>query len=99
MARRANSPQKQQELITFGRRLKMWRKKRGMTQEKLATLAGIDYTHYNELENAKVEPGLIILLKLAKALNISAAVFFLYKPEAEKVAFILGQADLSQESL
>ena len=76
----------------------MWRKKRGLTQEKLATLAGIDYTHYNELENAKVEPGLIILLKLAKALNISPAVFFLYKPEAEKVAFILGQAGLPQEN-
>ena len=57
--------------IRFGRHLKTLRKKKKITQEELAYLAGLEYKYIQRLEGKKPSsPTLNTLEKLAKALNL-----------------------------
>jgi len=58
------------EAEIFGRALKRWRDKRGLTQEQLAHDAGITTSYANQLENGRKVPSLTIILKLCRALNV-----------------------------
>lgn len=49
------------------------RTSRGMTQQMLADLAGIERSHLARLESGEREAGLRMLEKIAKALNIDPA--------------------------
>jgi len=55
----------------FGRALKRWREKRGLTQEQLAHDAGITTSYANQVENGKKVPTLTVILRLSRALNIA----------------------------
>ena len=55
----------------FGRALKRWREKRGLTQEQLAHDAGITTSYANQVENGKKVPTLTVILKLALALEVT----------------------------
>jgi transcriptional regulator with XRE-family HTH domain len=55
----------------FGRALKRWRDKRGLTQEQLAHDAGITTGYANQVENGKKVPTLTVILKLARALEMT----------------------------
>ena len=57
----------------FGRALKRWRDKRGLTQEQLAHDAGITTSYANQVENGKKVPTLTVVLKLSLALEILPA--------------------------
>jgi transcriptional regulator with XRE-family HTH domain len=57
----------------FGRALKRWREKRGLTQEQLAHDAGITTSYANQVENGKKAPTLTVILKLARALDTTPA--------------------------
>ncbi len=54
----------------FGLVLAETRKKRGVSQEELAEIAGLDRTFISLLERGKRQPSLTSMLTLAKALNI-----------------------------
>jgi len=55
----------------FGKQLKELRKKKKLTQEKLAQLADIDYKYIQRLEGkSPSSPTLNVLEKLAKAFTI-----------------------------
>lgn len=54
----------------LGKRIKEIRKKRGLTQEKLAELAGIETPSLSNIENAKNYPNNETLEKLSDALKI-----------------------------
>jgi len=54
-------------------RLKQWRERRGMTQEQLATKAGLSRGFLARLETARHDPKLSTLEKLAKALKVDIA--------------------------
>jgi transcriptional regulator with XRE-family HTH domain len=55
----------------LAKRIRELRKKKGLTQEKLAELAGIDYKHVQLLESKNPPyPKLDTLEKLAKAFKI-----------------------------
>lgn len=57
--------------IRLGERLKDLRRKKKLTQEKLADLAGLEYKYIQRLESKKPSsPTLNTLEKLAKAFNI-----------------------------
>lgn len=57
--------------IRLGKRLKDLRKKKKLTQERLAGLAGLEYKYIQRLESKKPSsPTLNTLEKLAKAFNI-----------------------------
>jgi len=58
--------------ISFGNRLRELRKKKKITQEKLAYLADLEYKYIQRLESKKPSsPTLNTLKKLTKAFNIS----------------------------
>lgn len=53
----------------FGKRIEIFRKKKGLSQEELAELAGITRNNLSRIENGKYSPGLDILLKIGDALG------------------------------
>lgn len=57
----------------LGKELKVVREAAGMSQERLAFEAGVHRTYISLLERDKKSPTLNVLLRICKALNISAA--------------------------
>ena len=55
---------------TFGKKLQLVRKSRGMTQEKLAELAGVHEKHISKLELGTYKPSYETLNKVLKALDL-----------------------------
>jgi len=84
MAKRRPS-HRRRELLMLGKRLKHWRQFKGWTQEKLALAAGLDYSHYNEIENGKLNPGALTLFAIAQTLEISPALLWMPVAEAHKL--------------
>lgn len=54
----------------FGQKVRKVRKQRGLTQEKLAELAGIDYSYVNLIENGRRNPSLKVMAKLSRILGV-----------------------------
>lgn len=46
------------------------REKQGITLTKLAEKSGVSKTHINDIENYVKSPSLLVMVKLAKALNV-----------------------------
>ena len=55
---------------TFGKRLQQIRKQKGLTQEKLAELAGVHEKHISKLELGTYKPSFDTLNKILKVLDI-----------------------------
>ena len=53
-----------------GKILQSYRKSKGMSQELLSGLAGLDRTHYSKLERGLRSPTIDTLFKIAKALDV-----------------------------
>lgn len=66
--------------IGFGKHLKDLRRKKKITQEELAELAGLEYKYIQRLEGKKPSsPTLNTLDKLARAFNISISKLLNFK--------------------
>jgi len=63
-------------LSDFGNRLRKLRVEKGFSQEKFADLTQLDRTYVSGLERGKRNPSYLILLKIAKSLNISVKDLF-----------------------
>ena len=63
-------------LSDFGNRLRKLRIEKGFSQEKFADLTQLDRTYVSGLERGKRNPPYLILLKIAKSLNISVKDLF-----------------------
>lgn len=61
---------------TFGQNLKIYRKKAGLTQEKLSEILGITPKHLSVIENGINFVSAELIEKASSALNVSAASFF-----------------------
>ncbi|HZQ29362.1 MAG TPA: helix-turn-helix transcriptional regulator [Acidimicrobiales bacterium] len=59
--------------VEFGRRVRAFRKERGLSQERLAELAGIHRTYVGSLERGERNVALINIVRLARALEVNAA--------------------------
>jgi transcriptional regulator with XRE-family HTH domain len=57
---------------TFGTNLRSARERAGLTQEALGLRANFHPTEVNRIEKGRRNPGLLTIVKLAKALNIPA---------------------------
>ena len=55
----------------FGTTLKRIRTARGFTQERTAELTGISTNFVSELERGLKAPGLVVIVRLSKALDVS----------------------------
>ncbi len=58
-----------QALKAFGKRLRTLRLERGWTQEQLAEAAVLHENYVSRLETGEQEPGLFVILRLARALD------------------------------
>lgn len=56
---------------SFGKRLQQIRKSKGLTQEKLAELAGVHEKHISKLETGYYKPSFETLDKILKVLEVS----------------------------
>lgn len=57
----------------FGRVLQRLRKTQGLSQEELSLRSGLDRTFISRLEGGQRQPTISTLIKLAQALNVTAA--------------------------
>jgi transcriptional regulator with XRE-family HTH domain len=60
----------------FARQLQALREKAGLTQTALAEKAGITVVGYRQLEYDRRQPSYDSILRLSRALGVSAGVFF-----------------------
>ncbi|HBO6191090.1 TPA: helix-turn-helix transcriptional regulator [Pseudomonas aeruginosa] len=58
----------------FGAAVRALRTERGIAQETLANLAGIERSHMGKIERGEHAPTLAIIVKISRALECSAAV-------------------------
>jgi transcriptional regulator with XRE-family HTH domain len=68
--------------VLFGRRLRELRQLRGLSQEELADLAGLDRTYISGIERGLRNVGLLNAFRLAGALEVEAPTL-LERPQAE----------------
>lgn len=59
-----------QILKNFGNKVRQFREKQHLSQEKLADLANLHRTYIGLIERAEKNPSLITIYKIAKALNV-----------------------------
>lgn len=60
-------------LIALGNAIRVVRKQQGVSQEKLALLAGVDRSYIGRVERGDNNVALLTLLKIGEALNVSLA--------------------------
>lgn len=58
-------------LKDIGRRIAMIRSKKGMSQEDLAGIAEVNRGYISRIENGHVDFSVVVLSKIAKALEVS----------------------------
>jgi len=58
-------------LERLGGTIRSYRKERGLTQEALAEAADLHENYVSRLETGDQEPGLFVILRLCRALNVS----------------------------
>ncbi len=63
-------------LRDFGKRIADVRRKKGITQEKLAFAVGVSPTYIGFIENGKRNPTIMNIYKISKVLNISLKELF-----------------------
>lgn len=63
-------------LLSFGKRVQKLRKTKGISQEELASLAGVHRTYIGMIERAEKNITLCNIEKIANALNISISDLF-----------------------
>lgn len=62
--------------LAFGLRVKELRLEKGLSQEKLANLAGVDRTYMTQVENGKRNISIENIKKICIALDINLSEFF-----------------------
>jgi len=55
---------------TVGRLIREYRLRKGMSQEVLSGLAGLDRTHYSKIERGLRSPTIDTLFRIARALDV-----------------------------
>lgn len=61
-----------QRLITFGARVRLLRKEKGLSQEGLANLAGIDRSYMGQIERGEINLTLTKIYQISEALKLPA---------------------------
>ncbi len=62
--------------LIVGKNVRQLRKRRKMTQEKLAFESGIDLTYMGGIERGKRNPSLMVMGRIAEALTVPLARLF-----------------------
>ena len=62
--------------VRFGKALRQWRRRLGVSQEEFADLCGLDRTYVGGIERGERNLALVNIEKLARALKISLSDLF-----------------------
>jgi len=62
--------------MSVGNKIKDFRKKQDLSQDKLAKLSGLDRTYINSVENGRRNISIVNLEKIAIALNVKITKIF-----------------------
>ena len=65
-----------QESNLIENKVRYWRKKRGLTQDRLAELSGLSRVSISEIERVTADTKISTIKALAKALNVEFAEIF-----------------------
>lgn len=68
-------------VIALGKRIRQLRMRTGLSQEKMAAVAGLDRTYYAGIERGERNPSVKQLAKIAVALDVPIGALF-DEPEA-----------------
>lgn len=68
--------------LNLGRRLKEFRRRRGLSQSELAKLVGVTPSTISQVESNLIYPSLPALMSMAEVLEVEPASFFEERPEA-----------------
>lgn len=60
----------------LGRQIKMARHQAGLSQEALALIAEVDRTYVSQLERGVANPSLLIICRVARAMNLAVELAF-----------------------
>ncbi len=63
-------------LIAIGRKIRAHREKRGLSQEEMADLAGLDRAYYGGIERGERNVASVNLVKIASALKLEVGDLF-----------------------
>lgn len=63
---------KDELLVTFGQHVRRIRESKNISQEDLANLAGIGRSYYGRVERGEKNIGLLLIYRIAKALDVPA---------------------------
>jgi transcriptional regulator with XRE-family HTH domain len=64
-------PNRNSSLLQFGRNIAHLRNDAGLSQDKLAEKADLDHTYLSGIERGVRNPGIKIVIRLARALRVS----------------------------
>ena len=64
-------PVRDKTLLGFGRNVARYRDERKLSQDKLAEKADLDRTYLSGIERGVRNPGIKVVIKLARALNVT----------------------------
>ena len=67
----------------LGNRIRILRKERNLSQEKLALLAGIDRAYFQKVERGRKNASIEVINKIAIGLGISLQVLFAFEEETK----------------
>lgn len=69
-----NNIRNEEFLKAFGSNLRKLRKEKGLSMERLAQIAGIEYSQVSDIEHGKINTTLSSVFVLAKALEIRPSI-------------------------
>lgn len=81
------------DYIAMGKRVKDIRKRKGITQERLAELTGLSSAHISNIENAHTKVSLSSVVSIANALQISLDEIMCDSLEKSISTLVGGRAD------
>lgn len=59
-----------EEILKFAEKVRMLRKQKKLSQQEFSEIVGIDRTYLSQIERAIANPSLLVMISIAKALNI-----------------------------
>lgn len=83
---------KTKELL--GARIKEMRKAKGLTQDQLSEIVGIDPKHLSRIEVGRNYPSLDALKRMAAALHVEIRDFFEFEHQEKNLKEIKGRVDI-----
>ena len=75
------------DYIALGKEIRELRRKRNLTQEKLAELADLSVPYISHLERGTKKPSLAVLVRLADSLDVTVDRLLIGKQEKDTLSF------------